>query len=164
MKWARQQRIAHAGLKYLVATLAATVDQQGLTWQAQATIADEMAVSLRCVRYWLDALEKLGVIQRAHRSNGRGGRGSDVIRLSLGRQFTVTAETAAAVLQAARGAGRKQSSKRHHAHFQPAPGADDQVRDQLRVEDSTQQGSPDYQSAEDRGRKPTLLVVNGGRA
>ena len=163
MKWARQQTVAHAGLRSLVTALAVAVDSNGCTWRAQATLADDMAISIRCVRYWLAALDRLGIVQRAHRSNGRGGRGSDLIKLRLDKNFTVTREAARAVLQQARGAGRKQSSKRHIAHFQQAPGADDQVRDQLKVEDTIQQGSPDPKLVEGLERKTTWRVVNGGR-
>lgn len=87
MKWARQQHIEHAGLAHMVSVLAAVADARGQTWRAQLTLADDMAVTERCVRRYLRALEKLGVVQRAHRSNGRGGRSSDLIRLRLDRPF-----------------------------------------------------------------------------
>lgn len=161
MKWARRQTIAHSGLRNLVTTLAVAVDKTGCTWQSQATLAADMSVSVRCVRYWLGALDTLGLVQRAHRSNGRGGRTSDLIRLRLDRDFTITREGARAVLQAARGAGRNPSSKRQKLHFQQAPGADDQGSDQLKEVLATQE---DLAQVSQSALGRTLRVVNGGRA
>src|SRR6185503_11569505 len=113
MKWARQQRIAHAGLTHLVSTLAEVADGKGATWRSQASIAERMALTDRCIRKWLRALELLGVIQRAHRSNGRGGRTSDLIRLRLDRQFTLTRNAIRAILQPEQRAGRNEVSNRN---------------------------------------------------
>lgn len=171
MKWARQQRVEHRGLTFLIATLAAVSDSRGQTWRMQATLADQMAVSERSVRLWLLALEKLGVIQRARRSRGRGlGRSSDLIRLRLDRQFTLTGEAVRAILQPAKPAAcnltPSDTYNRQNLHLQPANAAGDKDRDQSRVEISTQEKLDSISQSALRapGEKPTLLVVNGGRA
>jgi hypothetical protein len=166
MKWAREQHIAHAGLKYLVDVLAMDVDSRGFTWRSQLNLAEQLAVSERAVRQRLAALEKLGVIQRGHRSNGAGGRSSDVIRLRIDLQFTITKATAKALLQPAKSAGSDPNPNRQISTAQPANSAGDKGSDQLKSEIATQEPlelSP--QSAlRVGGRNATLRVLNGGRA
>jgi hypothetical protein len=162
MKWAREQRIAHAGLTHLTGTLAAFSDEKGVTWRSQATLAERMAVTERCVRRWLRALEKLGVIQRAHRSNGRGGRTSDLIRLRLDRQFTLTREAVRAILLPEQRAGKNEVSYRNKTSFLPEQRAGEKGSDPLKVEMGTQEGlEPISQSAQ---WGAGLRVVNGGRS
>lgn len=167
MRWALTQRVANPGLTQLIAALARIADKKGCSWRAQATLAEELAVSERTIRLRLAVLEKLGVIQRAHRSNGRGGRSSDLIRLRLDCQFTITKATARAVVEQVSSIGRKASSNRQISTFQPANSAGDKGREQLHQEEGTQgKLEPIYQSAL-RGtgaRPPALSVVNGGRS
>jgi hypothetical protein len=172
MKWARAQRVEHRGLTFLIATLAAVADSRGQTWRAQGTLAEQMAVSERSVRLWLQALEKLGVIQRARRSKGRGlGRSSDLIRLRLDRQFTLTRPTVRAILQPANPAACNgvsgASYNRQNLHLQPANPAGDKLRGSTegRKIGSQEKLAQDSKSAlgAPGGEKPTLLVVNGGR-
>jgi hypothetical protein len=127
-------------------------------------LAEQLSVSERAVRQRLSVLEKLGVIQRAHRSNGAGGRSSDMIRLRVDLQFTITKATAKAMFQPAKSAGSKSIPNRQISTAQPANSAGDKGSDQSRLEISTQEGTPDYQSAEGKSRKPTLAVLAGGRA
>ena len=167
MKWAQNEvRIAHPGLTHLVNTLAKAADDKGASWKSHATLAEIMGGSRHTVRKWLSALEKLGIIQRAHRSNGRGGRSSDIIRLRLDRPFTVSKDAVRAIFQAARGAGSKESSKRQKTQFQAARGANDKGSDQQKAEVANHETHPQgSQSAlvAPAGEKPTLRVVNGGR-
>jgi hypothetical protein len=174
MKWARRQSIEHRGLVHLVATLAAAADARGQSWRAQGTLADQMAVSVRSVRLWLLALERLGVIQRIGRSRGRGlGRSSDLVRLRLDRQFTLTREAVRAILQPAKAAAcnanvqasdnaATETYNRQTAHLQPANAAGDKVSDQQKVVINQGEQPQDHQSAQ-RG-KAGLRVLDGGRA
>lgn len=166
MKWAARQAVQHQGLSHLVAILAAVADKRGQTWRSQLTLAQQMAVTERCVRKYLRALERLGIVQRMHRSNGRGGRSSDLIRLRLDRQFTITREAAIAILQPEPRSARNQSSNRNNTPFQPEPRSGDKDSDQQKLVITTQGDvTPSSQSAQ-RGadRKPKLAIVNGGRA
>lgn len=166
MKWAQQQIVANEGLAHLLNVLAMAADRHGCSWRSQLTLAEQLAVSERAVRQRLAALAMLGIIQRAHRSNGRGGRSSDMVRLRLDRQFTVTKAVARAALQPANSAGSKQSSNRQISSFQPADSAGDKVSEQLKVESYQEKHPQSLQSAQRArtGEKPTLAVVNGGRA
>lgn len=165
MKWAAGQSVQHQGLSHLVSVLAAAADKRGQTWRSQLTLAQQMAVTERCVRKYLRALERLGILQRAHRSNGRGGRSSDLIRLRLDRQFTITREAAQAILQPEPRSARNHSSNRNNTPFQPERGSGDKDSDQLKVVITQEEQPQDYQSAQRAAdRKPTLAVVNGRRA
>lgn len=166
MKWAMEKvTIDHPGLSHLVLILAIAADKNGATFKSQATIAGEMGGSQHTVRKWLSALDQLKVIQRIRRSNGRGGRSSDIIRLRMDRdRIVISKADIVPIFQAAHGAGCRERSNRHGIEFQPAPGANDQVSDQLKVVITHKEQPQDYQSAQRAAdRKPTLAVVNGGR-
>lgn len=167
MKWAAVQAVQHPGLSHLVSVLAAVADKKGQTWRSQLTLAQQMAVTERCVRKYLRALERLGVVQRAHRSNGRGGRSSDLIRLRLDRQFTITKEAARAILQPEQRSGRKPSSNRNNTPFQPEPRSGDKVSDQLKVEIDNQgepQGLVRGETWESVDGARRLTAIPGGRS
>ena len=101
LKWARRQRIGSLSLKALVNAIAARADQKGTTWASQATLAEELGATDRHVRGLLSTLEQIGVITRTMRSGGRNGRLSDVITLSLHRDFDLSARNVKAAKQAA---------------------------------------------------------------
>lgn len=164
MKWAKSQRFAHPGVTHLVQTLAREADKNGVTWKSHATLADLMGGSPHTVRKALWVLANLGVIQRAHRSNGRGGRSSDMIRLALdaAEPFNIPRREIMELFQAARGVTRNQVSNRPKNAFQPSRRADDQVSDQLKVELGTQEEGLEQKVV--RGTGPALRVVDGGRA
>jgi len=164
MKWARQQRIEHSGLAHMVSVLAAVADARGQTWRAQLTLADDMAVTERCVRRYLRALEKLGVVQRAHRSNGRGGRSSDLIRLRLDRPFTVTKGAARAVLQPEQFSGSSRSSNRTITTVQPEQCSGDKDSDQLEKIVYQEEQTLEVGNTREATVGPALRIVNGGRA
>lgn len=164
MKWARQQRIEHAGLVHMLSILATVADKRGQSWRAQLTLADEMAVTERCVRRYLRALEKLGVIQRAHRSNGRGGRSSDLIRLRLDRPFTITKDAARAVLQPEPLSGSSRSSNRTITTVQPEQRSGDKDSDQLEKIIYQEEQTLEVGNTREATAGPALRIVNGGRA
>jgi hypothetical protein len=166
MKWAAQQTVQHPGLSHLLSILSAVADKRGQTWRSQLTLAQQMAVTERCVRKYLRALERLGVVQRAHRSNGRGGRTSDLIRLRLDRQFTITKEAARAILQPEQRSGKNPSSYRNNTPFQPEPRSGEKGSDQQKEVIYQEEHPQDSQSAQraEGGERPSLRVIGGGRA
>ena len=164
MKWAREQRFEHSGLAHMVRTLAAAADKRGATWRSQSTLAEEMALTGRCVRRYLRALEKLGVLQRAHRSNGRGGRSSDLIWLRTDLPFTVTREAARAVLQPEQLSASSRSSNRTIAPFQPEQMSGDQYSDQSRVDIYQEDQGLVGGNTREAAPSPALRIVAGGRS
>ncbi|MDX6806336.1 helix-turn-helix domain-containing protein [Terrihabitans rhizophilus] len=88
--WARRQRIGKPHLKSLLNALATRANNDGLTFVAQATLAEDLGLSERQIRKSLALLEALGLIVRMPRSRGRKGRMSDNIILSMHRMFDVS--------------------------------------------------------------------------
>lgn len=89
MKWARRQNVASPVLKSVLRAVAERADAKGATWASQATLAEDMGVSVRSVRRNLACLEALGVIRRDKRYTRGKGRTSDEIRLVLHRDFDI---------------------------------------------------------------------------
>lgn len=171
MKWAKEQAIENGPLARALDVLAQLANEKksNSLFHSQRTIAARMRCSVRTARNLLAELETLTIIQRARRSRGRGlGRTTDMIRLRMDQNFSFTKDQIRTLLQAAKVAGCKSPSagsyKRQISHLQAAETAGhDQPLDQHQ-EVSNQEIEPqEYQSAPG-GRKPTLLVVNGGRA
>ena len=90
MKWAKRQKIANQPMKAVVRELACYADRAGACFPSQATLAADTGLSERCVRYCLADLERLGVIHRKARSKGRAGRSTDLIVISLHRDFEIS--------------------------------------------------------------------------
>jgi len=90
LTWARKQRFGNLVLKALVTALAARADDRGVTWIAQATLADDMGASERHIRRLLAVAEHLRILTRKPRSSGAKGRMSDVTSLALNVEFNLT--------------------------------------------------------------------------
>lgn len=99
IKWVRNQNFGSASLKSVVNALALRVDKSGVTWIAQALLAQDVGMSDRNLRRHIRVLEALGVITRTKRSRGRQGRASDLIILALHRRFDITAKDIRAARQ-----------------------------------------------------------------
>ena len=89
-KWAKRQQVRTTCWVVLKA-LADFADKQGQCWPAQSTIAAETGLAVRTVRLILAELTAAGMIVRTHRGNGSGGRASDLIVLTMDRDFDLTA-------------------------------------------------------------------------
>lgn len=173
MKWARRQMIENGPLSRALDVVAQLANgQKGYSlFHSQRTIASRLHCNVRTARRLLDQLERLGIIQRAHRSRGRGqGRTSDLIKLRVDRDFTFTKEQIRTLLQADKIAASKPLAsptyKRTFSHLQAEkmPGHD-QLSDQQKKEAV-------YPREQDlvrgnthaRGGGPRLAVLAGGRA
>jgi hypothetical protein len=131
LKWAAHQRVDDRTLKLVLGALAFTADKGGGECRkCQAVIAAEAGVKVRAVRYALVVLERLEIITRKPRSKGKYGRTTDLVTLSLDRNFDVSRAAIQAVrkalkspLQPAPRAASTKSCNRHRVPLQPAPRA-----------------------------------------
>jgi hypothetical protein len=90
-KWASHQRIADQTLTTVLRAVAFLADKgTGECRKSQARIAAETGLTERAVRAALVVMERIEIIARAPRNMGRYGRTSDLITLSLGRNFDVS--------------------------------------------------------------------------
>ena len=90
IKWARRQIVPNGSLKAVLTELA-SVSRDGVNaWPSQATIAASTGLSKRTVWQSMRALQYLGLICRQRRSRGRLGRTSDMVSLSVHREFSLT--------------------------------------------------------------------------
>lgn len=164
MKWLQCQDIAHAGTSFMIQTLCMIVDRRGATWQSQLSMARIMGVGERTVRRYLAVLESLQIIQRAYRSNGRGGRTSDLIRIRLDRNFSVSRREVRALLKAPDLAGSNSISYRPTAHVLPANLARDQVSDPLSKRFKPRELELASGTRDAGAQRAVLRVLGGGRA
>lgn len=89
-KWARRQIVPNGSLKAVLTELA-SVSRDGVNaWPSQATIAASTGLSRRTVWQAMQVLKHLGLISRQRRSRGRLGRTSDMVSLSVHREFSLT--------------------------------------------------------------------------
>lgn len=129
--WAGRQRVDDRTLRSVLNALAWAADKgTGECRKSQAFIASEAGLKDRAVRYALVVLEHLEIIKRKPRSKGKYGRTTDVIALSLDRNFDVSRAAIQAVrkavrppLQPAPRATSVETSNRHAVPLQPAPRA-----------------------------------------
>jgi predicted transcriptional regulator len=129
--WANKQRIDDRTLKLVLGALAWAADKgTGECRKSQAVIAAEAGMKERAVRYSLVVLERLEIITRKPRSKGKYGRTTDLIVLSLDRNFDVSRAAVQAIrkalkqsLQPAPRAASMKSCNRHRVPLQPAPRA-----------------------------------------
>ena len=151
-EWMKRQRIADATLKAVVRAIAWSADKGGGECRAaQSDLAEEASMTDRAVRAALVVLERLEIVQRKSRSKGKYGRTTDLITLSMERNFDVSRGAILAVrkalrppLQPAPRAGKSETCNRHLVPLQPAPRAGEynqgdqevpyQVRDSSEVE------------------------------
>lgn len=103
MKWARRQRIQDGVLLNVVKRLSEIADDTGVSWASQARIAAACGMSDRSVRRALRLLQQLGVVTRTRRSRGFLGRTTDLVVLSLHRDFDI----GRAVIRKIRAASRR---------------------------------------------------------
>lgn len=76
-------------MKSILLALAIYSDPKGVAWPSQAMLASDAGLSLRAARDALSKLEYFGLIKRMKRGNGHGGRSSDLIAISIDREFSV---------------------------------------------------------------------------
>src|SRR5690242_15858918 len=90
--WAVRQRIADGAMKSVLLELGYRHMPGKDLFPSQQTLADATGYTTRTVRAALRLLQHFGVICRKRRSNGAGGRSSDVFALQVDREFIVTKE------------------------------------------------------------------------
>ncbi|MPR12169.1 helix-turn-helix domain-containing protein [Microvirga tunisiensis] len=85
LKWASCQKLRSGVATNLLLALARRANQAGECWPSQATLAAETGYSIRAVRAAMQALDRWGLISRQKRGSNknRGGRSSDLVRLSM---------------------------------------------------------------------------------
>lgn len=114
LRWARAQTTGSGAAKAVLLILADYAGEDGVCWPSQATIAKETELSLRTVNGAMGQLERLRLISRVRRGNGRGGRSSDMIRLIVRTAVTSKAPALCAAL-AHRPEGNRQIGSHLHA-------------------------------------------------
>lgn len=130
-EWAGRQRIADLTLTAVLKALAFKADKGTAECRApQSEIAQEVGLTDRAVRSALVVLDQLEIISRHERSRGRFGRTSDLVILSIGRNFDVSKATVQAIRKALKpkfqpepNSGCTKRSNRNQIPLQPEPGS-----------------------------------------
>lgn len=119
LAWVDKQQIDDPLLKALLRTLAFEARKNtGDCVASQPRLAQILGVTDRCVRTLLRVLEMAEVIERKRQSNGRYGRGTDAIVLSLDRQFDISRKAIRAIR-----ASLRKTSNRNEVPLQPERGS-----------------------------------------
>lgn len=130
-KWAGHQKIADQTILAVLRALAWGADKgTGNCRKSQADLAREAGVTDRAVRAALTVLERLEIVARQARSKGKYGRTTDLIILSLDRNFDVSRAAIRAMrksqkssLQPERGSGKRKVCNRNEVPLQPERGS-----------------------------------------
>lgn len=156
LNWARKQRFGNLVLKALVTALAARADDRGVTWIAQATLANDMGASERHVRRLLALAEHLHIVTRKPRSGGAKGRMSDVTSLALNVEFNLTPKDIRKAVATGQprplGAAIRNRTKTARATGQRCPG---------NIKGETIYPSQGEKLSEGTSSRPRLAVVGG---
>lgn len=156
IKWARSQNFGSAALKAVVNVIASRADNNGATWAAQSTLAQDIGMTDRNLRTHLKTLEALGVIHRQRRSKGRYGRTSDLVAIAMHRRFDITAKD----LQATRKRLSEESCNRKKSTLptgRRVPGNSKRTTYGI-IHGGNLSG---LSSDNANGKRPALAVVNG---
>lgn len=131
LKWASRQRIADQTLMTVLRAVAFLADKgTGECRKSQSILSTETGLTDRAIRSSLVVLERLEVITRKPRSKGKYGRTTDLIILSLDRNFDVSRGAVQAIrkslksaLQPERGSASKKVCNRNQIPLQPERGS-----------------------------------------
>lgn len=94
LHWSQAQRTGDPALKLLIIALASYADEQWSCWPSQQTLAHDSEQSLSTVKRQLKLLERLGLLRRERRFQGKANRLTD--RYYLNSWLVLTAERVAA--------------------------------------------------------------------